>query len=54
MLKISQLFIYPVKSLRGISVSSSMVTDHGLQYDRRWMLVDEKNWFLCLTIVCDR
>lgn len=48
MLKISQLFIYPIKSLRGISLSSSMVTDRGLQYDRRWMLVDENNNFLTL------
>jgi uncharacterized protein len=48
MLKISQLFIYPIKSLRGISLSSSMVTDRGLQYDRRWMLVDGNNCFLTL------
>ena len=48
MLKVSQLFIYPIKSLRGISLSSSMVTDRGLQYDRRWMLVDERNNFLTL------
>ncbi len=46
MLKISKLFIYPVKSLRGISVQSSLVTDRGLQYDRRWMIVDENNKFL--------
>ena len=48
MLRISQLFIYPIKSLRGISLSSSMVTDRGLQYDRRWMLVDANNSFLTL------
>ena len=48
MLRISQLFVYPIKSLRGISLSSSMVTDRGLQYDRRWMLVDENNSFLTL------
>ncbi len=48
MLKISQLFIYPIKSLRGISVLSSMVTDRGLQYDRRWMLVDANNKFISL------
>jgi len=48
MLIISKLFIYPIKSLRGISVSSSMVTDRGLQYDRRWMLVNEENSFLTL------
>ncbi len=48
MLTLSQLFIYPVKSIRGISVSSSRVTDRGLEHDRRWMLVDEENSFLTL------
>ena len=46
MLKLSQLYIYPVKSLAGISVNSSLVTDRGLEYDRRWMLVDENNKFI--------
>ena len=41
MLSVSHLFIYPVKSLGGISVSSALITDTGLKYDRRWMLVDE-------------
>ena len=35
--KISQLFIYPIKSLGGISVESALVTDHGFQYDRRYV-----------------
>ncbi len=43
---VSELHIYPVKSLGGISIHSSVVTDRGLQYDRRWMLVDENNKFL--------
>lgn len=43
--EISQLFIYPVKSLRGISVQSANVTDRGLQYDRRFLLIDENNRF---------
>jgi uncharacterized protein YcbX len=46
MLLISELNIYPVKSLGGFSVHSSLVTSRGLQYDRRWMLVDEDNKFL--------
>ena len=46
MLRISQLFIYPIKSLGGISVEKIPVTDRGLQYDRRYMLVDEHNRFL--------
>lgn len=46
MLTISELFIYPIKSLAGISLQSALVTSRGLQYDRRWLLVDEKNIFL--------
>jgi uncharacterized protein len=40
------LYIYPIKSLRGIAVNSAMVERRGLQYDRRWMLVDENNKFI--------
>ena len=46
MLVVSELFIYPVKSLGGIGVHSAIITSRGLQYDRRWMLVDENNQFL--------
>ena len=43
---ISQLFIYPVKSLGGFEVTSAQLTDRGFQYDRRFMLVDRNNNFL--------
>ena len=43
---ISQLFIYPVKSLGGIAVQEALVTSRGLQHDRRWMLINNKNRFL--------
>ncbi|MBS7565175.1 MOSC domain-containing protein [Mucilaginibacter sp. Bleaf8] len=46
MLNISQLFIYPVKSLGGIAVNQAWVTSRGLEHDRRWMLVDADNKFL--------
>lgn len=46
MLTISELYIYPIKSLRGIALSHVEVTDRGFRYDRRWMLVDEHNNFL--------
>lgn len=46
MLQVSQIFIYPIKSLGGISMPAAVVTSRGLQYDRRWMLVDEQNKFL--------
>lgn len=46
MLQLSEIWIYPVKSLAGIRLEQSVVTSRGLEYDRRWMLVDEENIFL--------
>jgi hypothetical protein len=46
MLKISQLYIYPIKSLGGIALNRATVTDRGFKYDRRWMLVDQNNLFI--------
>lgn len=46
MLQVSQLYIYPIKSLAGVAVSSAIITDRGFQYDRRWMLIDDNNRFL--------
>jgi len=38
---ISQLFVYPIKSCAGISVSSFSFDQKGPLFDRRWMLVDK-------------
>jgi uncharacterized protein YcbX len=46
MLQVSQLFIYPIKSLGGISLSRATVTKRGLEHDRRWMLVDRDGRFI--------
>jgi uncharacterized protein len=46
MAHISRLFIYPIKSLGGIEIPSSNITQRGLAHDRRWMLVDENKQFL--------
>lgn len=43
---LSEIYIYPVKSLGGINLKISEVEPRGLKYDRRWMLVDEKREFL--------
>ena len=43
---LSELNIYPVKSLKGIALSEAVVEDRGLRHDRRWMLVDSANQFL--------
>lgn len=45
-LVITSLFIYPIKSLAGISLKHSQVESRGLKFDRRWMLVDENNQFI--------
>lgn len=42
---VSEINIYPVKSLKGISLESAVVEHRGLQFDRRWMLVDEDRQF---------
>ena len=43
---LSQIYIYPVKSLAGIAVSNWTVDNNGLQYDRKWMLIDAQHQFL--------
>lgn len=43
---LSQLFIYPIKSLKGIAVSEMQLDTSGPVQDRRWMLVDEEGLFL--------
>jgi len=43
---LSDIYIYPVKSLAGIKVSKWQVNDKGLLHDRKWMLIDSDNQFL--------
>ena len=38
MVQITDLFIYPVKSLKGIALEESMTALRGFQYDREWMV----------------
>jgi uncharacterized protein len=45
-MKISEINIYPIKSLGGITLNEAIIEQRGLQYDRRWMLVDENGKFL--------
>ncbi|AFN74516.1 Fe-S domain protein [Melioribacter roseus P3M-2] len=44
--RLSEIYIYPFKSLGGISLKRAEVTDRGLKYDRRFMLVDAEGNFL--------
>ncbi|GEK50168.1 MOSC domain-containing protein [Vreelandella venusta] len=45
-MNITQLIVYPVKSLKGIDVTQSELNGHGLAWDRRWMLVDAQQRFV--------
>lgn len=46
MARIASLHIYPVKSCRGIDVTAARVARTGLDWDRRWMLVDDEGTFV--------
>ncbi|MCW4149200.1 MOSC N-terminal beta barrel domain-containing protein [Halomonas sp. 18H] len=45
-MQITQLHIYPVKSLRGIALDQAILTERGLAFDRQWMIVDDDNRFV--------
>ena len=45
-LYVSELWVYPIKSLGGIALSQAKVLPKGIAFDRRWMLVDADNRFL--------
>lgn len=45
-MRISQLAIYPVKSLSGIALDDAWLTAEGLARDRRWMVVDDVGRFV--------
>ncbi len=46
MLLLSQINIYPVKSLDGYSPNSAIVEKRGLQHDRRWTITDTEGVFM--------
>jgi len=43
---LTQINIYPIKSLAGIGLTIANAYEKGLEYDRRWMLIDEDNKFM--------
>ncbi|ADB39089.1 MOSC domain-containing protein [Spirosoma linguale] len=43
---ISELYIYPIKSLGGISLTEAIVEEKGFRYDRRFMLVEPDGTFM--------
>lgn len=44
--RVSSIVVYPVKSARGVNLTSAVVTPTGLEHDRRWMVVDDDGRFL--------
>lgn len=45
-MRVSALFVYPVKSCRGFRLSEADVAERGLAFDRRFMVVDGEGSFL--------
>ncbi len=46
-MKLTGIFVYPIKSMAGISLNSVNLKEKGIHLDRRWMLVDGENRFIC-------
>ena len=45
-LTLRELYVYPIKSAAGIALGEAQMTSRGLQYDRRWMVVDAQGKFM--------
>ena len=45
-LTISEIMIFPIKSLRGSALDEAVVEPRGLHFDRRWLVVDANNRFV--------
>lgn len=43
---VKELYIYPIKSLAGISIQRAKAEEMGFENDRRWMLIDDENQFI--------
>ena len=45
-MQVTSLYIYPIKSCAGISLTSAHINIRGFQYDRQWMLISLEEGFL--------
>ena len=45
---VTDLYFYPIKSFRGFRVKDLSLVSQGAEWDRQWMLVDEKNNMLTM------
>ena len=48
MIKVKNIFIYPIKSMPGISLETTFITPNCIQGDRTMMLIDDRNKFVTL------
>lgn len=45
-MRLSNLYLYPVKSAAPLAVETALAEPRGMRHDRRWLVVDEGNRFL--------
>lgn len=45
-MRVSGLFIYPIKAVRAVPLTEAVVEPRGLAGDRRWLIVDENDVFV--------
>ena len=43
---VSELYVYPIKSLRGVALEEATLDERGIRLDRHWMLVDADGVFI--------
>jgi uncharacterized protein len=44
--RVSGLYVYPVKSMKGIALDEAVLTPKGIEHDRRWMVVRPNGRFV--------
>jgi uncharacterized protein YcbX len=45
--RVKALWVHPIKSCRGVSLSKSVITPQGLQYDRQWAIRETETSQMC-------
>lgn len=45
-MRVSELYVYPVKGARGVPLRSARLDSFGIEHDRRWMIVDAAGGFV--------
>lgn len=45
--RVTELFVYPVKSCKGIKLTEARCLKEGMEFDRNWIILNEKGQFVC-------